>query len=101
YIFYILKQYNLHAVRPSLVKDSSKGQESRLTRFLYLFPQFSLMISARARHPPGHDLAALGNEVLEKLRILVVNAYIFILTEPANSSLYIDSLFPTFRPWHL
>ena len=44
-----------------------------MTRHFYVFTELSLVVCAGAGDSAGHDLSALGNEIFQKFRILVVN----------------------------
>jgi hypothetical protein len=54
------------------------------------------VFSAVARDPSGDDLPSLGNEILERAKILVVNGQRLINTEAADFSSLISQLVSSF-----
>jgi hypothetical protein len=62
----------------------SVGQERYVARTLDGFGQHALVRSARSTDATRQDFAALGNEALKELHILVINEVNLLATEAAD-----------------
>src|SRR5690606_19465 len=72
--------------RLRLLVVGSERQERDVARTLDRERERPLMLGAGARDTPGHDLAALGDEVLQALRVLVVDRQRLVGAEAAASA---------------
>src|SRR5688500_15863552 len=71
-------------VPPSIV--GSEGQERDVTRALHRQRDAALMLGAGTRNPARHDLAAVGDEVAQALRVFVVDGEGFVGAEGAAAA---------------
>src|SRR4051812_494307 len=60
------------------------GQQRHLTGVLDRGGDVALVLGAVPRHPAGADLAAVGDELAQQRRVLVVDVGEFLLAEQAN-----------------
>src|SRR5262245_60986076 len=89
--------------RPSLVRD--EGDEGEHARPLDGAHQLALVTGAGSRDPPGQDLGALGDVVLQGLEVLVVDplglllADLAVLAPPEEEAPPTGSPSPAAAPW--
>src|SRR5437868_4189177 len=73
--------------------DSARGagvrQQRHLAGVLNRRSDIPLVLRAVAGHPPGTDLAAVGNELPQQTGVLVVDVGDFLLAENANLLLWL------------
>src|SRR6202034_907138 len=65
------------------------GQQRHLTRVLDRGGDVALVLRAVAGNPPGPDLAAVGDELPQQPRVLVVHVSDLFLAEQANLLLWL------------
>src|SRR5499427_4144346 len=74
---------------PGLAGGAGVRQHRHLTGVLDGRGDVALMLGAVAGDPPGPDLAAVGDELPQQTRVLVVHADDLLLAEQANLLLWL------------